>query len=120
MTAATRSYTVEQVAAVQRVRACTTDAHYDVLGLTEASSVDEVKKAFKGVSLAGYLSVSRIVPRTSANRSILFLCSSQGSFIQIRTQHLVRRRLCNVRRLVFKASLLHLMSCGTRRCEQST
>ena len=114
MTAATRSYTVEQVAAVQRVRACTIDAHYDVLGLTEASSVDEVKKAFKGVSLAGCLSVSRIAHGHLLTIPFYFFCSSQGSFIQIKMQHLARKRLCSVRRFVFEASLLHLMSCGAQ------
>jgi len=45
MTAAPRSYTAEQVAAVQRVRTCAADAHYVVLGLSDGGSVDEVKKS---------------------------------------------------------------------------
>jgi len=72
MTAAPRSYTAEQVAAVQRVRTCAADAHYIVLGLSDGSRVEDVKKAFKGVSLPGWLSIARIVSRTSAHHCIVF------------------------------------------------
>jgi DnaJ family protein B protein 12 len=50
----TRAYTVEQKAAVLRVRKCGTTDYYDILGLEEKKAVctdSEIKKAYRKLSL---------------------------------------------------------------------
>jgi hypothetical protein len=50
----TRAYTVEQKAAVLRVRKCGTTDYYDILGLEEKKTVctdSEIKKAYRKLSL---------------------------------------------------------------------
>lgn len=50
----TRAYTVEQKAAVLRVRKCGTTDYYDILGLEEKKAVcsdGEIKKAYRKLSL---------------------------------------------------------------------
>ena len=47
----TRTYTVEQKAAVIRVRKCAHTAFYEVLGLEKTATSADIKKAYRKLSL---------------------------------------------------------------------
>ena len=46
-----KKYTVEQKAAVVRVRKCSLTAYYEILGLEKSSADAEIKKAYRKLSL---------------------------------------------------------------------
>ena len=75
----TRAYTVEQKAAVLRVRKCGTTDYYDILGLEEKKAVasdGEIKKAYRKLSLLTHPDKNGYAGADEAFKSELPPCSS--------------------------------------------
>jgi len=84
----TRAYTVEQKAAVLRVRKCGATDYYDILGLEEKKAVcsdSEIKKAYRKLSLLTHPDKNGYTGADEAFKS-MYIKLFTGKYLGVNTQ----------------------------------